>query len=330
MKKGLLAIFFMLTITTLSACNKTEEISTTNEVKIDVTGTTVSNTNVSGANVAESASDNDVESEIEEPKPEISVVVSDVVETVEEDHYAVDYRDIMDDNDWLENNFIKIENADSNEVTTTIYKLEYGVNADGTPEKTEITDPNDIITGKYEIFVTTGEGIDSVEQSILIDINGFVPGMLYYADFEVEDYHNVGFHNVVDYFTEYPNGGNIDFGVTVLYEYNPYFEVHGEEALAYRTARGIGLGASIDDVINAYGDIEIEDYITARDYPFISGNQEATYLMTYWCPINSGAFPRIDFIFDQDGKLMCIEMGAVYKIFVNQQVLDYAIPYQAE
>ena len=79
-----------------------------------------------------------------------------------------------------------------------------------------------------------------------------------------------------------------------------------------------------------FHDIEIEDYITARYYPFISGNQEATYLMVYWCPINSGACPRIDFIFDQDSKLMCIQMGAVYKKFVDQQVLDHAIPYQAE
>lgn len=317
MRKSLLTLFLLLTISTLTACGKSNETLADNGVKIDATDSksAVSDTNVSDANVAESTSDNDAEIEIEEPKPEISVVISDVVETVEENHYTVDYRDIMDDENWLENNFIKIENAGSNTVTTIINKLEYGVNLDGTPQITEITDPNDIVTGTYEILVTVGEGIDSVEQSILVDITGFVPGVLTYEDFEVVDYRNTGFHNLVDYFTDYPNGTGSTFrdcGILVFYKADEA-DLLGEEALAYRTPRGIGLGDSIEDVLRVYGDTEVKN---SEDLGFdyeIDGLR-ATSFVIYEYPIPSGACLRIDFDFDQNGKVMCITMAAIYQI----------------
>lgn len=170
----------------------------------------------------------------------------------------------------------------------------------------------------------------SVENEATAPGNGFVPGTLTYADFEVADYHNTGFHNLVDYFTANPDGTGNTFtecGISVFYA-DAEADLLGDAALAYRTPRGISLGATVDDVMNVYGNVTLENIAGLPQFSLVTAGHQQTTMAVYQCQISSGACPRITFIFDQDNKVMHISMTAVYKKYVDANVLAQALPYK--
>ncbi len=170
----------------------------------------------------------------------------------------------------------------------------------------------------------------STENKATTPGNGFVRGTLTYADFEVADYHGTGFHNVVDYFTANPDGTGNTFtecSISVFYT-DAEADLLGDVALAYRTPRGIGLGATVDDVLNVYGNVALENIAGLPQFSLVTVGHQQTTMAVYQCQISSGACPRITFIFDQDNKVMHISMTAVYKKYVDANVLAQALPYK--
>lgn len=157
------------------------------------------------------------------------------------------------------------------------------------------------------------------------DQQSFEQNVLYRADFEVPDVFGTGYTNLIDYYNDYPNGkgggtaGNL--GIAIYYK---GFEsvISAEDALAFKTYRGIGLGSSVEDVYAAYG----EGWVDPPHEGLAGLNDDAhtvEYFIFYPGKVASGAVVDIRFYIDQNDTVMGIDIVAIYKEFVTENTEQY-------
>lgn len=183
-----------------------------------------------------------------------------------------------------------------------------------TEDKAEVNEPAE-----------TGDAIgaeDTASAGNAASQNGaaFERNVLYREDFEVPDIFGTGYTNLIDYYNVYPNGngggsaGNL--GIAAYYGGWESF-LSAEDALAFKTWRGIGLGSSAEDLFEAYGDGNIEpphDGLAGLN----DGEHTVQYFVYYWGKIGSGAIMDIRFYIDQNDAVMGLDIGAIYEENVTE------------
>lgn len=146
--------------------------------------------------------------------------------------------------------------------------------------------------------------------------------VLYRADFEIPDVFGTGYTNAINYYNDFPDGndggtaGNLGIGI-----YYKGFEsvISAEEALVFKTHRGIGLGSKVEEVYEAYGKGWIEP--PHEGLLGLNDNEHTVeYFVFYPGRIASGAAVDIRFYIDQNDTVMGIDIGGIYEKFVTEEL----------
>lgn len=179
------------------------------------------------------------------------------------------------------------------------------------PDSAEITTDTAVSEPSAEIT----EKPENCDNTVVQNENLIMKNILYREDFDIPDCRNLGYTNMIDFYNDYPDGKSggtfANAGVMVHYPGDLDKDLSDADSLAFLTYRGIGLGSSLNDVLDAYGIVTVSPP-NEWETGICSAEHTLKSSVTYLGQIESGAYVTLRFYFDQNDTVMFISYDAIY------------------